>query len=88
MSRSCAALHPYWEVTSAQGESANRLLTTTFSTLSPNAFFMNSVSPASAVDASSTCKDRSAETRCHSLASEPDSCTSPLAGRKNLPCIL
>ena len=86
MSRSCAALHPYWEVTRAQGESSNRLLTATFSTLSPNAFFMNSVSPASAVEASSTCNNRAAETCCYSVAIEPNSCTSAPCGQ-NLPCI-
>merc|ERR1712137_1230321 len=43
MIRSMFADHPYSEVVSTQGESAIRLLTTTFSTLSPKTSFMSFV---------------------------------------------
>jgi hypothetical protein len=55
MMRSMLADQPNLEVTRAQGESASRRDTTTFSTLSPRVFFMNSVSPWSSVAASSAC---------------------------------
>merc|ERR1712014_341252 len=43
MMRSILADQPYSEVVSTQGESAMRLLTSTFSTLSPNTSFINLV---------------------------------------------
>jgi len=53
MMRSMLADQPNLEVTSATGESASRLLTTTFSTLSPSVRLMKSVTGFSSFSASS-----------------------------------